>query len=132
MNTINSTVGQAKDMDVHMANKSVSHQSVPKPKASDQKLENLTVFATTAAEVSQSLEKNIAETEKIVQEIQKISDIVLGHKLQFDINDNLGIVVVEVVDPSTKEVIREIPSEDLQRIQAQMKQAIGVLFDEMI
>ncbi|MBR6144618.1 MAG: flagellar protein FlaG, partial [Treponema sp.] len=34
--------------------------------------------------------------------------------------------------PSTNKIIREIPSEDLQRIQVQMKQAIGVLFDEMI
>jgi flagellar protein FlaG len=91
-----------------------------------------TTLPTTAAEVSKTLAENLAETKETVREIQKLSDIVLGHKLQFNVNHDLGIVVVEVVDPATNQVIREIPSEDLQRIQVQMKQAIGVLFDEMI
>ena len=86
----------------------------------------------SAAEVSQTLAKNLSEAEEIVKELQKLSDMVLGHKIQFNVNDELGRVVVKVVDPSTNRVIREIPSEDLQKIQIQMKHAIGLLFDEMI
>lgn len=56
----------------------------------------------------------------------------LGHKVQFTINSELDKVIVEVVDPKTDKVIRQIPSEDLQKIQIQMKHAIGLLFDEMI
>ncbi|MBP5450759.1 MAG: flagellar protein FlaG, partial [Treponema sp.] len=75
---------------------------------------------------------NLAKTEKTVQELQQLSDMALGHKVQFTINSELDKVIVEVVDPETDKVIRQIPSEDLQKIQIQMKHAIGLLFDEMI
>ena len=87
---------------------------------------------TSAAEVSQYLADNLAKTKETVQELQKLSDMVMGHTLQFNVNNELGKIIVEVVDPSTNKVIRQIPSEDLQRIQIQMKHAIGLLFDEMI
>ncbi|MBP5359709.1 MAG: flagellar protein FlaG, partial [Treponema sp.] len=44
----------------------------------------------------------------------------------------LDKVIVEVVDPETNKVIRQIPSEDMQKIHIHMKHAIGLLFDEMI
>jgi flagellar protein FlaG len=90
------------------------------------------VLPTSAAEVSQNLADNLAKTEKTVQELQQLSDMVLGHTLQFTINNELDKVIVEVVDPETNKVIRQIPSEDMQKIQIQMKHAIGLLFDEMI
>ena len=58
--------------------------------------------------------------------------VLTEYKLHFNVNDELNRVVVTVVDASTNEIIREIPSKDIQRIQARMKHAIGVLFDEMI
>ena len=58
--------------------------------------------------------------------------MVMGRKLQFNVNEELGAVVVKVVDPSTNQVIKEIPSADVQRIKANIRKAIGVLFDEMI
>jgi len=126
MNTI-STIGQTMAMDGRSffnpgttAAKAATVQQVPSK------------LPSSAAEVSKTLAENLARTKETVQEIQKLSDIVLSHKLKFCINEELGKVVVEVVDPATNKVIREIPSEDLQRIQVQMKQAIGLLFDEMI
>lgn len=86
----------------------------------------------SASEVLQNFEANQADLEASVQELQRLSDIVTGHKLHFNVNDELNRVVVTVVDASTNEIIREIPSKDIQRIQARMKHAIGVLFDEMI
>ena len=86
----------------------------------------------SAAEVSQNIAKSLADTKADVQELQKLSDMVMGHKLQFNVNDELNRVIVKVVDSSTNEVIREIPSEDLQRIQARMKHTIGLLFDETV
>ena len=86
----------------------------------------------SAAEVSQNIANSLAQTKADVQELQKLSDMVMGHKLRFNVNDELNEVIVKVVDSSTNEVIREIPSEDLQRIQAHMKRTIGLLFDETI
>ncbi|MBQ5491351.1 MAG: flagellar protein FlaG [Treponema sp.] len=89
-------------------------------------------FPDSSAEVAQNIAQRLSETKANVQELQKLSDMVMGHKLQFNVNEQLGRVVVKVIDSSTNEIIREIPSEDVQKLQIRMKQAIGVLFDETI
>ena len=81
---------------------------------------------------SQNIATNLADTQADVQELQKLSDMVMGHKLQFNVNNDLNRVIVKVVDTSTNEIIREIPSEDLQKLQARMKHTIGLLFDETV
>ncbi|MEE0894299.1 MAG: flagellar protein FlaG [Treponema sp.] len=123
MNTI-STIGRMA-MDGQSVYSNFSQQKVQVP-------EIKSPMPKTASEVLKNFEANKAETEASARELQRLSDLVTGHKLQFNVNQELDKVVVRVVDTSTNEVIREIPSEDLQRIQARMKHAIGVLFDEMI
>ena len=56
----------------------------------------------------------------------------MGPKLRFNVNDELGSVIVKIVDPNTDQVIKEIPSEDMQKLKIRIRKAIGVLFDEMI
>ncbi|MCI7035598.1 MAG: flagellar protein FlaG [Treponema sp.] len=123
MNTI-STIGRMA-MDGQSVYSNFSQQKVQVP-------EIKSPMPKTASDVLKNFEANKAETEASARELQRLSDLVTGHKLQFNVNQELDKVVVRVVDTSTNEVIREIPSEDLQRIQARMKHAIGVLFDEMI
>ncbi|MCH5291355.1 MAG: flagellar protein FlaG [Treponema sp.] len=84
------------------------------------------------AEVAQNIAQNLAQTKENVQQLQKLSDMVMGHKLQFNVNDELGKVVVKVVDSRTDEVIREIPSQDVQKLHARMRQTMSLLFDEMV
>ncbi|MBP5251146.1 MAG: flagellar protein FlaG [Treponema sp.] len=93
---------------------------------------DLNKLPSSAAEVSQNITQNIEETKANVQELQRLSDMVMGHKLEFNVNEELNKVIVKVVNPSTNETIREIPSEEIQKIQVRMKHAIGLLFDEMI
>ena len=102
------------------------------PQKGEAKVSVKGTLPNSASEVLQNFEANQADLEASVQELQRLSDIVTGHKLHFNVNDELNRVVVTVVDASTNEIIREIPSKDIQRIQARMKHAIGVLFDEMI
>ena len=123
MNTI-STIGRMA-LDGQSVYSNFSQQKVQVP-------EIKSPMPKTASEVLKNFEATKAETEASARELQRLSDLVTGHKLQFNVNQELDKVVVRVVDTSTNEVIREIPSEDLQRIQARMKHAIGVLFDEMI
>ena len=123
MNTI-STIGRMA-MDGQSVYSNFSQQKVQVP-------EIKSPMPKTASDVLKNFEANKAETEASARELQRLSDLVTGHKLQFNVNQELDKVVVRVVDTSTNEVIREIPSEDLQRIQARMTHAIGVLFDEMI
>jgi len=129
MNTISNT-GQKLAMDGPSYYKSVSNQV-----KSDEEVKVATnrSISNTAAEVSENISNEIAEAKSRVEELKKISDLVMkSNKVAFDVNKELNEVIVKVIDPTTREVVREIPSEDLQRIQARMKQAVGLIFDEMI
>ena len=84
------------------------------------------------ARVVDSLVQNNAQIKADAYELQKLSDMVMGPKLQFNVNEELGSVIVKVVDPTTNQVIKEIPSPDIQRLKLNIRRAIGVLFDEMI
>lgn len=85
-----------------------------------------------AAKVVQNLTDNNAQLQEDVKQLQKLSDVVSGRKVQFSINQELNQVVVSVVDPETNQVLKEIPSADIQKLKVRIRKAIGVLFDEMI
>ncbi|MCR5079758.1 MAG: flagellar protein FlaG [Treponema sp.] len=123
MNTI-STYGKTMAMDGQKVYNSLSKKTSVEPVD--------TPMPSSAAEVLENIEQNKAQIEASAKELQRLSDMVTGNKLKFTVNDELNKIVVTVVNSSTNEVIRQIPSEDLQRIQARMKHAIGLLFDEMI
>ena len=84
------------------------------------------------ARVVDSLVQNNAQIKADAYELQTLSDMAMGPKLQFNVNEELGSVIVKVVDPTTNQVIKEIPSPDIQRLKMNIRRAIGVLFDEMI
>ncbi|MBP5158603.1 MAG: flagellar protein FlaG [Treponema sp.] len=92
----------------------------------------LSNFPNSAAEVAETLSQNIADTKNSVEKVLKTSDVVLGRTLQFSVNQELGRIVIKVIDPSTQSVIREIPSEDMQKLQAYLRDASGLLFDENV
>ena len=82
-------------------------------------------------DTAQSLAKEMEQTKASVQQLQNISNA-LGKKLQFNVNEALGKVVVKVIDPSTDKVIKEIPSREVQQMQIRIRETIGFLFDELV
>ncbi|MBQ1983064.1 MAG: flagellar protein FlaG, partial [Spirochaetaceae bacterium] len=72
-----------------------------------------------------------ADLDYQVSQLQKISDQI-GRKLQFNVNKELNKIVVKIVDPNTDQVIKEIPSPDIQKLQLRLKEALGLLVDEKI
>ena len=82
-------------------------------------------------DTAESLAKELEQTKASVQQLQNLSDA-LGRKLQFNVNEALGKVVVKVIDPSTDKVIKEIPSQEVQKMQIQIRETIGFLFDEIV
>jgi flagellar protein FlaG len=128
MNTISSsTIGQTMAMDGR------SYYSAPAVKQKTTvDLPDTGRLPSSSAEVAQTIEQNLAQVKESVAQLQKLSDLTVGHKLQFNVNNELGEVIVKVVDPKTNQVIKEIPSEDVQNMQIRMKKVLGLLFDEMI
>lgn len=52
--------------------------------------------------------------------------------LEFSVHDASGRTIVKVVDKETKELIREIPPEDILDFAAKMQEMIGILFDKKV
>lgn len=71
------------------------------------------------------------EVKEIVDELQTTTET-MNKRLKFTMNHELDRIVVKVVDAKTDTVIKELPPESLQRIQARMREAIGLLLDEKI
>jgi len=56
---------------------------------------------------------------------------VFNRKLQFVVDYNSKQVIVKVIDKETDKVIKELPPEELQRLHRNIKETIGLLYDEM-
>ena len=129
MNTISSgMIGQMMAMDGRSYFNTVETFN---PQTNRKGTEKATLTASSE-EVAQNITDALAQTKADVQELQKLSDLTMGHKLQFNVNDELGEVIVKVVDPRTDEVLKEIPSKEIQNLQVRMRHAMSILFDETI
>jgi len=56
----------------------------------------------------------------------------LQRALQFSVDEESGETIVKVVDSETKEVIRQIPSEELLAIASRLRSTAGVLLAESV
>ena len=128
MNTITNSIGQALAMDGQNYFK-----VAPQILGSGTTTAGVARSVPGGAEVAQNIAQNLAEIRENAQQLQRLSDMVIGRRsLRFSVNEELGEVVISVLGPSTNKVIKEIPSEDIQKMKVSMKKAIGLLFDEMI
>ena len=82
-------------------------------------------------EVAHALERKNAETEAQSRTVQKISTDIVGRKTQFTVVKGLGLIV-EIVDPSTDKVIKEIPSRESLMIKERMEKAAGLIFNKTV
>lgn len=91
--------------------------------------EQVKIAVADPADVAETLAENLAKAKLDVQELQRIADT-MGKKVRFNVNEELGRVIVKIIDPSTDKVLREIPSVDMQQLQARIKQTLGMLVDK--
>ncbi|ULQ59759.1 flagellar protein FlaG [Brucepastera parasyntrophica] len=106
--------------------------------AMDRRLEG-SVNSTLRAATETTQTTNDARSEQIseaqlrdaVAQIQNISDM-FDRRLQFLVSTDLEKVIVKIIDSNTDKVIREIPSAEIQKLQARIKETLGLLFDETI
>jgi len=82
-------------------------------------------------------EKKLDKKKKINEEeikasIEKINSTfrLYGVSNQFAIDKKSNTIMVKVIDANTKEIIRELPPEDVLRRLEKMQEYIGLIFDE--
>lgn len=80
------------------------------------------------SDVVDSLTETYTKAKSNIREITHAT----GNKVKFNVNEELGQVVVKIVDSSTDKVVREIPSADMQEVRVTIKQTMGVFFDERV
>lgn len=69
------------------------------------------------------------ELERALQEVRKVVEPV-ARNLQFSIDSDTGRTLVKVVDSTTKEVIRQIPSEEILSIAKALDKLQGLLIKQ--
>jgi len=70
-------------------------------------------------------------THSTTTDLEKIG-LAFNRKLQFVVDHSSNEVIIKVIDKETDKVIKELPPEELQRLHNNLKEAIGLLFDEMV
>jgi len=101
------------------------------PKKIKFKVPEQTPILDDSDKVAENLAKNFEEVKETVRQLQEIAAAV-GTKVHFSVNQELGGVIVSVVDPQTNRVIKEIPSAEVQEMQVRIRQTIGLLFDKTV
>ncbi|MGD9604152.1 MAG: flagellar protein FlaG [Gammaproteobacteria bacterium] len=76
----------------------------------------------TSALDSEALDKALDNLTAHVQNLHR--------SLQFSVDKGSGDTVVKVIDTETREVIRQIPSEELLAIAERLRETAGVLLEE--
>jgi len=71
------------------------------------------------------------EIHSTTEDLKRITTV-FNRKLQFVVDHHSNEVIVKVIDKETDKVIKELPPEELQRLHRNLKEAIGLLFDEMV
>jgi flagellar protein FlaG len=67
----------------------------------------------------------------LMADLEKVS-LAFNRRLQFVVDQGSNQVIIKVIDKETDKVIKELPPEELQRLHSNIKEAIGLLFDEMV
>lgn len=88
----------------------------------------VSLLMATPKEVAQNIAQNVAEAEASARQMQRIASGI-GRTLQFNVNKELGNVVIKIIDPSTDTVIREIPSAEMQQLHIKLRKTMNLFFD---
>ncbi len=95
------------------------------------------VQAQEVAQAAQAnAQKNAEQTELSVEKLQaaveKMNELMQNgqRSLNFSVDDSTDQVVVKVLDTSTDEVVRQIPSEETLKFAEYLEGMVGLIFDQ--
>lgn len=73
---------------------------------------------------------DMPDLEELAEDVQKNLNIMHNVDLRFSVHKASGQIMVTVIDETTGEVIREIPSSELLNLAAKLDEMVGILFDQ--
>ncbi|WP_083917630.1 flagellar protein FlaG [Uliginosibacterium gangwonense] len=105
--------------------KPVERSESVKAKVDDKSLIANQSTETTSATSQASAQPSREQVDQAMKEVKQALPLP-ARNLQFSIDEDTGKTVVKVVDPTTKEVIRQIPSEEILAIAKALDKSMTV------
>jgi flagellar protein FlaG len=87
--------------------------------------------AATRNEIHLLGSQRTSDLQTTASELERIS-LAFNRRLRFEIDHESKEIVVKVIDNETDKVIRELPPEELKRLHNNIRESIGVLFDQTV
>jgi flagellar protein FlaG len=84
-----------------------------------------------AIELKIAQDKNMVSMQDMAKELQGLADS-LGRSVKFSVNEESGAEVIMVFHKKTKELIRQIPSEEVVEMRDRLSRVFGTLIEEKI
>jgi len=78
-----------------------------------------------------TMSKSGATTRELTEEVQQYLQEI-NVRLNFEFGDETGDLIVQVVDDETKEVIRQIPPDQILELRQKLAELRGVLFSDKV
>ena len=96
-----------------------------------------TVTEATSAQAAEGLAKTEANKDKLQRAVESLNEFMEDHMpkptaSKFRFHEGLDRYYVQVVDPQTDEVIKEVPPEKLLNAFYEMQKMVGMIVDEKI
>ncbi len=87
-------------------------------------------MATAAAESTESKKTPTVDQKHLEEMVDDLNGFAqsVQRQLQFSVDQDNGKMIVKVVDAETKDVIREIPSEEIREMQKKLQEVNDALF----
>ena len=72
--------------------------------------------------------------EDLKEKIDDMNDIMetLDEKLSFELHDKTETIMTQIIDIKTKEVIKEMPPEEMLDLSARIHEMVGLIIDEEV
>lgn len=71
------------------------------------------------------------DAEGVSEVMNKVSEM-LNNQLHFEVYEETNTVYVQIVDRKTKEVVKQIPPEEMLELSARIREMVGILIDQYV
>ncbi len=97
----------------------------------ESQLEELKASGQDGKEKLQEELINQKALEKLAKEAKEALEG-LNRSIRFSISKDTGDIVVQIIDKKTKEVLKQIPPEELIKLKVKLREICGILFDRKV
>ena len=120
-----------------ISTQAVQAAAVPAPRPSDQEAPEPKSVQQVDAGVetpvlAPDVEASVQEIKSMVDDVNRVQAVV-NAGVRFNVIEDINMVSIQVIDPETDEVIREIPTKAIQQARRslmEMQEALGIVVDE--